>query len=371
MAYCWLCETLLTEENQSQEHIIPAALGGKRTVSDFLCRRCNNSTGSKWDAALVESNKPMDFIASSRVWQEAETPPEFDLGNRANRHETVSEDKTRTMYRGGGDSVTWVDGQIRHVEIAAYSETQMQQIAEGIRRKYGISREKWANAEQRGKNRSEDHWIQTGIMMNMPKATQAMVKSMLALAYMVGVTREECRGVLEHWRTDNNLYLGDLPEWEVLPAEESINLRFVAVSGSHETGALLGFTNLLGFMTMIMPLVFPYEGPPRNAVYAFNTKTGTEVDVSPRMERPRAKIVSMETATHLAKLVSATENLSPADQATLLAQGHLPNEVDRQSMREFLTPGLRTLFNISREAFNQTYRLQWGLPPIGEDGHPY
>ena len=178
------------------------------------------------------------------------------------------------MYRGGGDSVTGVDGQTRHVKIFAHSEIQMQRISEGIRRKYSFSREEWADAEHREKGRSEDHSIQTGIMMNVPKVSRAMVKSMLALACKVGVSREECEELLEHWRTDDSLYLGYFPEWEVLPVEESIDLRFVAVSGSRETGALLGFTNLPGFVPWMVPLVCPYEGPPHYAVYGFQHKDG-------------------------------------------------------------------------------------------------
>ena len=329
MAYCWLCETLLTKENQSQEHIIPKALGGKRIICDFLCHPCNNATGYKWDAALVNVNKPMDFIASLREWQEAEPPWDFDLGNRANRYETVSGDETRTMYRGGGDSVTWFDGRILNVEIAAYSKAQMQRILDGMRRKYNVSREKWAEAEQREKERSEDHSIQTGIMMDMPKVTRSMVKSMLALACSKGIDREEFQEVLTHCRSDNNLHRGAFTEWEVLPMEERINLRFVAVSGSRETGALLGFTNLLGFVEWMMPLAVPYEGPPLHAIYALDAKTGQEVTVSPRMERPRAEVVAIETAGCLTEMASTVEDLPPETLEGLVAQGHLPNETEK------------------------------------------
>ena len=370
MAYCWLCETLLTEGNQSREHIIPAALGGKRTVANFLCRRCNNSTGSKWDAALVGASKPMDFIASFGKWQEAETPHDYDLGNRANRHETKSGNETRTMYRGGGDSVTWIDGQTRHVKMFSHSEVQMQRISEGIRRKYSISREKWADAEHREKGRSEDHSIQTGIMMDMPKVTRAMVKSMLALACAEDVRREECQRVLEHWRTDDVLHLGDFPEWEVLPVEEWSDLRSVAVSGSPETGVLLGFTNLAGSMTWMTPLAAPYEGPPRHAVYAFNARTGKDVTVSPQMERPRAEAIAMETAAHLAEMVFSIEDLPPEAQVDLMTRGQSPREAEIQSMQQNFAPGLRGFYNISREVFNQTCRLPLSMPPIGEDGQP-
>jgi HNH endonuclease len=40
MRACALCETTITAENDSDEHLIPNALGGRRKASGFLCRAC-------------------------------------------------------------------------------------------------------------------------------------------------------------------------------------------------------------------------------------------------------------------------------------------------------------------------------------------
>ena len=45
-----LCETSITAENDSDEHLIPNALGGRRKVSGFLHRDCNSRTGEASDA---------------------------------------------------------------------------------------------------------------------------------------------------------------------------------------------------------------------------------------------------------------------------------------------------------------------------------
>ena len=54
MPSCALCEIAITAESDSDEHLIPNALGGRRKVSGFLCRDCNSRTGETWDAALAE-----------------------------------------------------------------------------------------------------------------------------------------------------------------------------------------------------------------------------------------------------------------------------------------------------------------------------
>ena len=374
MAVCWFCETQLTEDNRSSEHIIHKGLGGRRTVNDFLCRRCNSRTGAKWDAHLIESIKPWDFIASSRDWHEADPPPSYDLGNRSNRHDSVSGSETRTMYRGGGDSTVSMEGGELNIEIASQSEAQSLAILRAILRKFSISQDKWADIEKRASSRLHNtspvsHSIQARVSMNFPAVSRAMVKSMLALACDEGMNREEFQRVMAHWRTDSHHQLGAQPDWEVLPLEERIDRRCVAISGSAETRVLFGFVDFSGTLPWIVPLIAPYEGPPRYAVYAFDMKTGEEVNVNPDMERPRAETVAMETATRLAEMVSSVEGLSTEEAASLAALGQVPSGGELHSITELLTPGIRGAYNLSRESFNEMYRLPIGLPPINECGY--
>ena len=51
---CYLCDVELTEQNRSDEHIIPSALGNNLTDSDLICRSCNNGLASQIDNALIE-----------------------------------------------------------------------------------------------------------------------------------------------------------------------------------------------------------------------------------------------------------------------------------------------------------------------------
>ena len=374
MEVCWLCETQLTEGNRSLEHVIHKRLGGRRTVNNFLCRRCNNQTGAKWDAPLIESIKPWDFIASSRDWHEADPPPSYDLGNRSNRHDSVSGNETRTMYRGGGDSVVSMEGGELHFEIASQSEAQRLAILRGILRKFSINQDNWADIEKRASSRlhntsPESHSIQARVSMNFPAVSRAMVKSMLALACAEGMNREEFQRVLAHWRTDSHHYLGDLPDWEVLPLEERINRRCVAISGSAKTRVLFGFVDFTGALPWIVPLIAPYEGPPCHAAYALDMKTGEEVNISPNMERPHAETVAMETATRLAEMASSVTGLSPEEAASLAALGQVPSEGELHSITELFAPGIRGTYNLSRESFNEMYRLPLGLSPINEGGY--
>jgi HNH endonuclease len=51
---CALCSVTLTRENDSHEHVILNALGGRQAVNGFICDPCNNTTGHTWDAVLAK-----------------------------------------------------------------------------------------------------------------------------------------------------------------------------------------------------------------------------------------------------------------------------------------------------------------------------
>ena len=372
---CWLCHTPLTKKNWSREHIIPKALGGRQTVSDFLCRHCNNSTGHKWDVSLIEASKPWDLIVSAGTLQDGGRLPNFDLSKGPNRHETVSGNETRTMYRGGGDSVTSFEDRQLNIQVNSPSGPHLRRILENIRLKYSIPQNKW-DTEQAVSSRlreepSENHSVQTVIGFDMPKITRAMVKSVLALACKIGVKQEEFQGILPYWREENSLFLGGFPEWDVLSPEETIDLRCVAVAGSRETGCLFGFTNLIGSLPWIMPLIVPYTGPAVCSTYAINAKTGEKVSIGPQMERPRAKAVAIQTAEHIVDDTLSSLVTLPGIGGILVSQTDHVSATTKQAMLHDMVPLLRAWFTINRTSFNQHLRWTFGLPLIGEDGQSY
>lgn len=57
---CALCGAELAPENDSAEHLITNAIGGKKKIKGVYCIPCNNSTGTLWDAEVA---RQFQFIA--------------------------------------------------------------------------------------------------------------------------------------------------------------------------------------------------------------------------------------------------------------------------------------------------------------------
>lgn len=63
---CLLCDCIITQENNSKEHIIPQGIGGKKMVSEVLYVDCNSKTGLDWDSKLTEQLEPFDRMLRTK-----------------------------------------------------------------------------------------------------------------------------------------------------------------------------------------------------------------------------------------------------------------------------------------------------------------
>jgi len=61
MSNCYTCNVELDKSNQSIEHIIPNAIGGRLESTDLLCRDCNSKYGYKSEAKLMSQ---LNFYAN-------------------------------------------------------------------------------------------------------------------------------------------------------------------------------------------------------------------------------------------------------------------------------------------------------------------
>ena len=62
--FCVICGEPISNRNDSKEHIILNALGGRRSIRGFMCQDCNSRTGTEWDAPFVRQFRT--FLRASR-----------------------------------------------------------------------------------------------------------------------------------------------------------------------------------------------------------------------------------------------------------------------------------------------------------------
>lgn len=61
MKECYICCEELTKDNDSVEHIIPNAIGGKLKSKELICKKCNSKLGRSTDNELA---KQLEFFTN-------------------------------------------------------------------------------------------------------------------------------------------------------------------------------------------------------------------------------------------------------------------------------------------------------------------
>lgn len=59
---CFLCPDEINDANDSKEHIFLNCIGGRKTVTKFICKKCNSKTGSQWDNEVNEKLSSLALI---------------------------------------------------------------------------------------------------------------------------------------------------------------------------------------------------------------------------------------------------------------------------------------------------------------------
>ena len=192
---CWLCGVSITPENNSKEHVIPQAIGGRKTVSGFICRRCNNETGAEWDAGLMKSLEFMSIFEKPSRGDGKLTPSVSAIGDDG--LEYLIEPGGRPKIKHARVQTIESDEGETTIHMTSGSEKEARKVLEKLKsRRYpDIDIEKemanatWANERPR---------LTTTIEWNLSEITKSAVKSALALTCSNGVIKDDCQSAIEY-----------------------------------------------------------------------------------------------------------------------------------------------------------------------------
>ena len=190
---CWLCSVVITPGNDSKEHIIPQAIGGRKTVSGFICKQCNNETGAEWDASLL---KFLEFITMF-------VNPSREDGKRTPAVDATGDDGLEYLVppRSPGEPLIPI---IKHPRVR---ETVLDDGTINIEGTFGSEAEARAVLEKMKNRKYHDIDVEKEManatrVSRRPRLTQkiefntncrkSIVKTALALACSNGVNREDC-----------------------------------------------------------------------------------------------------------------------------------------------------------------------------------
>lgn len=284
---CAICAKAIAEADDSKEHIITAAIGGRRTVTGLLHQLCNNKAGHTWDAELELQLRPLALHFGAkrqsgptrRMLVTTSASEEFLMGARG--HLDMAKPVIAKTPTANGTNY----------QITAGSLESAREVLERLKRKHPhIDVDAALATGQVGRS-----YVQGAVKLELgfggEGAGQSLVKSALALAHDAGIPIDHCGDALSYLRGSGPpcfgyYFVGDL----VVGRPAATPLHCIAIAANPETGLILGYVEFFGVHRAVVCLGRGYVGEALKCVYAIDPRTGAELDLAVRLAFDEADI---------------------------------------------------------------------------------
>ena len=297
-SYCSICNELLTDENYSNEHVIPNALGGRRVVRGFLCRPCNNRAGSEWDAPLITALQYFSILLGVRRGRGSVQSAQFDMARdpRADEESTIGQvssaafgaENPKRVEMSPDGRMTVADptysnvkrDSTRRIRLTCRSMDEADKRLKDLRRKYPQIDNKNAVITVSEEAIYVPHFLAWNLQVGRAAQGRAITKAVLALAVEAGVSARDCANATECFKDDGKPCFSFFYDFDPIKNRvDGMPLHVVYVQGDSTSGQLIGYVELFGCLRFGVCLSTVYESDQISCSYAINPMTGEEVDV--------------------------------------------------------------------------------------------
>ena len=275
---CALCGSSLTCDNASREHVFPIAIGGRKSVGNFLCRACNNRTGTEWDNELVRQFRPLCTMLNVRRARRRNLP--FVVETVSGRKLAVNPDGSMTIERPRFEPQE-LDGKTV-VKIHARTTRELRSMLSGLKKKHPqidvdeLVRQ--AEAERKPEYSSEPYEISLNV--GGPLAGRSMIKSCLAMVYDAGFDIDHCEEAARYLLNGGEPCFGFYTKRDpVRNRPEKTFFHCIHVRGDPERRQILAYVEYFGWLRFVACLSGNYEGCAFSHCYAVDPVSGKELDL--------------------------------------------------------------------------------------------
>lgn len=133
MPNCYVCNSDITEDNSTEEHILLNSMGGRLKSTRLICKNCNSKFGNTFDSELSDQ---LNFLATIlMIKRDRGTPPPI-LMERKSTGEKLSVDHEGKPRLAKPTVEQCKVGEATHIRIQARDMNEARQILNGLKRKY-------------------------------------------------------------------------------------------------------------------------------------------------------------------------------------------------------------------------------------------
>lgn len=273
---CAFCAKPLTDTSTSKEHVLPNAIGGRKTVNNFICTACNNTTGSNWDKELVDQLRPLCTMLN--IKRDRGQNQRFRVETISDRKFLIDPDGSMTIAQPVFDEQDL--GDKKAIKIQARNMKEMERMVSGLQRKYPQidTNEMLRHATNEKAYSTEPYKI--SFKFDEPLVGRSAVKSCLALAYDAGLNIDSCENARSYLLSDGEACFGYFNKYDVVKNRpERTFFHCVHVCGDPVREQILAYVEYFGWLRIVVFLSSTYTGEAFSRSYAIDPVTGRELDL--------------------------------------------------------------------------------------------
>ncbi|WP_345821411.1 HNH endonuclease [Methylobacterium fujisawaense] len=290
MSKCLLCPAEITTENDSNEHLILNAIGGRRIVRGLVCKSCNNATGHQWDTVL--STQLLPLILMFHVFrQRRSAPPTLPVTTTAGEQVTINLDGRLTLTKPKFETALTEDGKTSY-QLAARTMAEARQMVMGLKRKHPeIDVDAILAQATLGESYLEGA-VHHDLGVGGELAGRSMIKSCVAMAFESGVPLAFCGLAIGYLtRPDGEPCFGYYHERDLISDRPTgTPLHCLAVRADPESGLVLAYAEYFGLHRIVACIGERYSGPVIEQAYSIDPRDGRTLSLGVNLAFDRTDI---------------------------------------------------------------------------------
>lgn len=275
---CMLCPNPLKGEFITEEHVIPQAIGGRRSVTGFICRPCNSKFGANWESELAKQF--LWFSTTAGVKRQRGEHPNVKV-KALDGEEWIQ--RPDSAFQPARPTVTEVDADDHtKIQIRGRSMLEVRNLLNKVIKNYPNVNKNKALLDAVESVDYEGLELQLNSQFGGPLAGRSVVKSALALLSEVGISKEHCQRAVTYLRDESAsppfgfCYKTDL----IVNRPQTHLFHCVSVVGQPEKKRVLAYVEYFNMARFFIHLGDGYECEAFQRTYALDPVQGKELDIA-------------------------------------------------------------------------------------------
>ncbi|UIZ94896.1 hypothetical protein GBN67_08065 [Acinetobacter johnsonii] len=279
MNKCTLCIKPINENNQTDEHVIPQAIGGRLKVKDFICITCNNKSGHQWDSILSDQ---LSFFSTSLNIKREKKLPNYLVKTLDGKEYLRQPNGDFILIRPMDNVIKNKDGSF-NVKIEAPNLKVAKDLIKKVIKENNLSSSAQDLMLKNIKHSSSpiDQLIVNEISFGGIESGKSLVKTALAMAFTIGIDLKQCDLATGYLLENKEACFGYFysKNKDFIKNREDIPFHCVHIKACSASRRVYGYIEYFGAFRIVLSMASNYLGEDKVGSYMIDPINSRKIDL--------------------------------------------------------------------------------------------